>query len=139
MTEYILPFHILSLLFTLYWIFRAEKDGLAWFRGKIQTIEHSEMHRLHRYVWIGLLSLIATGFVMFWPGRAYHLSNPTFLVKMGFVGALIINSFVIDRFLKVASEQSFAQLSKAKKIGLFASAAVSGICWIGAITMGFML
>lgn len=135
----LLPLHILSLLFSLFWIFRSEKDGLAWMRGKIQTIDHAKLRRYHLFVWLGLGGLIVSGFFMFWPGRNYYFSDPTFLVKMGFVAALIINSFVIDVFLKVAAEKPFAEVSKNQKTGLFISGGASMVAWVGAITMGLML
>ncbi len=83
--------------------------------------------------------MVVTGFTMFSRDSEYLLSNPLFLVKMVFVTALVVNSFLIGSHIKVASEKPFAALSSGEKTKLIVSGIVSGVCWVGAMLIGFSL
>jgi len=58
---------------------------------------------------------------------------PTFLVKMGLVATLIINSAFIGRFMRVATERPYATLRRSERVPLFISGTISVVAWIGTI------
>lgn len=58
---------------------------------------------------------------------------------MGFVFALIINSFFIGSLMKTAFNHSFKSLALSEKLPLFISGSISGISWLGAIISAFNL
>lgn len=135
----VLPLHILSIIFTAYQIAHAEHLGLLWARGKVEKIELKLVTKYHNRTWFGFALIITTGLILFYPMREFLLSRPQFYVKMGFVAAIFINSFVVGTLLKIPTEQSFASLSLKKKTPLMISGAISTVSWLGAIAGGFFL
>ncbi|MCE9644293.1 hypothetical protein K8Q93_03585 [Candidatus Parcubacteria bacterium] len=137
----ILPVHIGILCLTALAILLADHDAFTYFRGTKQVLDRKKTMLLHRLVWIGLLGMIATGFLLFWPTRDYLLSgqSPTFFKKMFFVAVLAVNALFIGRLMNVAFERSFAALSKNEKFWLFASGAISTICWLSAAACAFYI
>lgn len=130
----------LSILFTtLAVVAFADLQGLRWALGRVSTLNTRLTRALHLLVYIGLGGMVLTGLTMFSRDSEYLLSNPLFLSKMVFVGALIVNSFLIGKHIKVASEQSFAELGGREKTKLVVSGVVSGACWLGAMLLGFSL
>jgi hypothetical protein len=55
------------------------------------------------------------------------------------VAALIINSFFVGRFAKLASERPYASLARHERLPLLISGAVSTLSWLGAIACGLLL
>jgi NhaP-type Na+/H+ or K+/H+ antiporter len=110
----------------------ADKVGFAWMSGKTKKLAPRTLHILHEVVSYALVGLIASGLYLFWPMREYLLHQNLFLLKLGFVAALVINSIVIDRLMIVAAKVPFASVSTKGKIVLFLSGALSFICWVGA-------
>lgn len=72
---------------------------------------------------------------MFWPAREAYLSYGPFLVKMGFVAIIVANAFLIGKLLSLSSERPFAALTEAEKRKLLISGALSGIGWLGALSV----
>lgn len=131
-SDYYLPLHLLTLTFVAWNIIRADHVAFTWVRGKIDTLNKDTVRFYHRNVWIGLIGMILTGLLMFWPMREYLLSRPQFYLKMAFVFTLLVNGFVIGRLQEVATKKRFKELTTKEKLPLFISGAVSSIAWIGA-------
>ncbi|HVM73939.1 MAG TPA: hypothetical protein VMU13_03635 [Candidatus Paceibacterota bacterium] len=120
-------------------ILLADSSALAWLRGKRETVDAKALFVAHWVVTIGLSGLILTGLYLFWPMRSYLLGQPLFWLKMGFVVALVINSFVIEALMNVAQVRPFNALTTAQKFPLMLSGAVSVICWAGAFLVAITL
>lgn len=138
-TDLILPFHLLVLLFSAWNIFHADHLGFSWMTGNRKVLEESDMRKYHIRVWIGLIGMMVTGFIMFWPMREYLLGRWQFLLKMSFVLALIGNGFAIGSIQKIATRKEFKNLSMREKLPLLFSGAISTIGWLGAATAAFFL
>ena len=110
-----LPIHILALIYVAWNIIHADHLGFSWMRWKISTIDKNLISKYHRGSWIGLITMIISGFFLFYPMREFLLSRPQFYVKMGFVLALVINSFVIGNLSKIPTTRTFASLSIKEK------------------------
>lgn len=134
-----LTLHLLSVLFSGCVVFLADKQGLAWMRGKSPTLDPKRLRVYHYLTWTGLGLLIVTGFFLFYPMAGYLLHNPLFIIKMLFVGVLIANGALIHSLQKVATERTFASLSFEERLPLFTSGAVSGFSWVSAFVLAFFL
>lgn len=135
-----LSLHLLSLAFTVVGIALSDKQAFAWLGGKAQTLDPALLKKYHRWVGLGLALMIATGLMLFYPQREKLLNNnPFFLAKMLAVALLVINVFVIGRFMKVATLKPYASLSAKEKIPLFLSGAISVGCWFSAATLAFFI
>lgn len=139
MSEIFLPLHLISLAFAAFYIFQADHMGFNWIRGKVDTLPKDIVKKFHNRTWVGLILMIFTGFILFWPMREYLLTRPQFFIKMGFVVALFINSFVIGILSKTSTTKTYASLSSKEKLPLMISGAVSTISWLGATGMAFFL
>jgi len=133
MQAIILPIHLSILAATLVGIALADHAAFDWFRGKKEILNIKILRRYHWWIIVGLAGMIVTGVLMAYPARDYFLGDPLFLVKMGLVGVLIVNSFVIGSIMRVASLRPYASLLVREKIPLFASGAASAVGWAGAI------
>lgn len=110
----------------------ADKLGFAWFRGKKQTLPKRTLHLLHEVMGGSLALLIASGLMLFWPMRDYLVVQPLFYLKMAFIAVLILNSFVIDRLMHLATHMPYRALPRRAKRVLMFSGALSFACWGGA-------
>ncbi len=113
--------------------------GLWWMLGKVPTLAAQKLRVLHRFVWIGLMLMLASGFTMFLSYKDFLLYTPIFFVKMFFVAVLVLNAFAIGKFVHVATEKPFGSLSKEERLPLFISGALSTLGWGGAIICGLIL
>ena len=134
-----LPLHLITLLFVAWNVAHADHMGFTWMRGKVATLDIEIVKKYHKRVWIGIILMIVTGATLFYPMREFLLSRPQFYVKMGFVLALVINSFVIGNLSKIPTTRTFASLSIKEKLLLMISGAVSTLSWLGATLGGFFL
>ena len=132
-------FHISSLVFVVVITLLADSEGFSWLLGKKEMLNEKVVHKLHKFMWLGLLLMIFTGFIMFWPLREYLLTHTPFQIKMAFVLALLINAVFIGKLSKVASEKPFKELSKKQKFLLLVSGMVSFVGWIGAIISALLM
>jgi hypothetical protein len=139
MEQLFLPLHLLSLLYVAWNIFHADHMGFTWMRGKVKVLDEAKVHTYHIRSWIGLVLMIVTGFLLFWPMREFLLTRPQFYAKMAFVVTLVCNGFLIGNLQKKATTRTFASLSAEEKIPLFLSGAVSTLSWCGAAVMAFFL
>jgi len=139
LSDLIFALHILSLAITVPGIAYADHQGFLWLRGTLETLNKNTVRRAHRWVGVGLGMLIGSGFFLFWPMREYLLATPAFYIKMAFVITLLCNSFVIERLMTIATTRPFASLSLPEKTPLYASGALSTLCWLGAFSAAFFL
>lgn len=131
--------HVAILFLTIAVILYADKQGFSWILGKDETLNKTKLEILHRLMWGGLIGMIATGVFLFWPLREFLLTQPVYYIKMFFVSVLAINAFFIGKFMNVATERQFSDLSKSERVPLFVSGAVSTVAWAGAIIGGLLL
>lgn len=131
---YLLPVHIGAFFVTIAAVVIADLHAALWVLGKIEVLPKKRMRALHLFVGYGLLVSILSGFIMFLPLQDYLLSHLPFWIKLGFVGALVINSFVISTHMNVAASRSFKSLERKERTILLISGIVSTISWIGAFT-----
>ena len=136
---YILSVHVGIVFVLVPLILWTDHLGLNWVRGKTETIDARTLQRLHRLVWAGLCGMIVTGILLAYPYTDYLFNLTPFLIKVGFVAALVVNGLVIGKLMHIATRQPFRELGKRERIPLFVSAAVSTVSWVGAILMATML
>lgn len=138
MEIFYVPLHILALLYAVWNILHADHMAFTWIRGKSTLLEEAQVAKYHRGTWIALVLVIITGSLAFFDIRA-GIVYPQFYIKMGFVLALIINSFVIGVLSKIPTKRTWASLSTQERLPLLLSGAVSTISWIGAAIMALFI
>lgn len=126
----VLNIHIASMIITIAIVLVADTMGLLWWRGKVAILPALAMKTLHWMVFVGLVVSITTGALMASTGLSYLFSQPAFVIKLGFVLTLLINSFVIHRHLSLATTQSYYDLPDKSKRTLILSGAISTTSWI---------
>lgn len=129
----LLPIHVGILLFIFWNIFKADHMGLYWILGKIEKLDAGIVKKLHVNIFYGLIGMTITGIGLFIPLREKLSASPAFKIKMAFVVVLFINSFVIHKFMPVASEKKHSELTMKEKLPLMASSVASTLSWIGAL------
>ncbi len=134
-----LVLHILSFGFVLGVTAIADKDAFQWIRGKVETLEATRMHQYHMLIWIGLITLIVSGIVLFYPMRLFLLQDLLFDVKLLFVGILVVNGILIGRLMHVALIKSFAELTGDESRALFVSGAISVMSWMCAAGIALLI
>lgn len=133
----LITIHLTILALTALVIAYADHEAFAYFRGKKPLLDKKRTTILHYLVWAGLAGMIASGLTMALPGLSYYLSEPEFLLKMGFVLVLIVNSLFITRLFPIASETPFAELPEKTKLLLLISGGASTVSWLGAFIIGY--
>lgn len=134
-----LTLHVLSVIFSFCVVIFSDKVGFSWIRGKKQTLEHKTVRMLHILTWVGLLALIITGVILFWPFKNYLLHQPLFIIKMLFVAALVVNAFLIGKLMHVATEKPFQSLTFSEITPLVLSGTISIFSWFGALIIALVL
>ncbi len=129
--------HLFALLVTFCAIVYADHEGFAYIRGKKNTLNPRRVSILHQVVLLGLIIMIVTGTMLAIPVWSFLKYETEFYIKMGFVSALVINAFVIGRFIPTATERAFATLTSHEQKILLGSGTVSVIGWIGAAVIGY--
>jgi hypothetical protein len=124
--------HIGALTFAFAGILIADHSALDWMRGKTDVAHPAAVFSAHWVVSVGLAVVVLSGLWLFWPMRAYLLTQPLFWIKMGFVAALLINSLFIEAFMHRATRYAFRDLTFRQKLPLLLSGAVSTLSWLGA-------
>ncbi len=125
------PLHISVLLFTFYWIIKSDHAGFKWILGKSETLKQTDLDKYHKFVFWGLLAMIATGLLLL-AQKPYKIDDFNFKIKMFFVFCLFINAIIIGKLMNIAAEKSFKDISKSQKFKLILSGSVSTFCWLGA-------
>jgi hypothetical protein len=120
---------------TLALVVLADTHGVLWLLGVLKTLPARRMRLFHRFIWIGLLIIIVSGFFVFLDEGSSLIFSPEFWLKMFFVLCLVINAIVIGAHMKIATNSSFSVVPMKERIALFFSGAFSTTCWIGAFVM----
>jgi cation transport ATPase len=131
--------HITAVVLTLLAVLYADEQGLQWFLGRTRVLSQKSVEVVHTLVSVGIAVIILTGGLMFIDRSSYLLSQATFLAKMCFVGALVLNGFFIGSISKLASEKAFAELTPGERMKVLVSGGVSIVGWVGAVTCGLLL
>ena len=143
MIESLFPYaykiHVTTVFILIALVVLADTLGFLWVLGKKETLDRRMLSRIHNAIWVGLGVMLLAGAIMAYPYFDYLRTLTPFLVKMGFVAALIINSFVIGKHIPITTERPYATLTREEKAPLFLSGAVSTISWAGAIIAATML
>lgn len=126
----IVTIHLVSFVWNVLVVVLADVLGLLWMLGVRKALHTRLMHALHWSVWAGLAVSITSGIVLFTEASSYLLSQPAFWVKVTFVGALVVNSFVISHHLHAATSLPFRDVTPRTKRGMLISAGVSIVSWI---------
>lgn len=140
MDDILLLLHLVILGVTALCILCADIYATPWLRGKKDTLDKKIVSRVHTTVTIGLIGMLTTGIFLFLPAREYLVfQSSAFVSKMLFVFALVLNSFVIEKYMIIATQKKFSETTKDERIVLFVSGAISVISWIGAFVSAFFL
>lgn len=131
--------HLALVIATALAVFIADEQALVWMLGKKEVLSQKVITALHLLTTFGLGGILVTGGLMFINRISYLLSEPIFIIKMIFVGALVINAFFIERLAHIAYVRSFKSLSPSEKLPLLISGGVSVSGWVGAIVCGLLL
>ncbi len=131
--------HLVTLGCTVLCILFADHQAFSWVLGHTEKLNKKTIQTVHYLTLAGLGIMILSGVAMALPMKEYLFTVPAFWIKMGFVLALIINSFFIGSLMKTAFNHSFKSLALSEKLPLFISGSVSGISWLGAIIAAFNL
>lgn len=129
--------HLLALGLSVVAIILADHYGWQYVSGKLPVLNAKKVAKYHRFVWLALISMIITGALLL-STKPRILTEFAFYVKLLMVGALIINGFFIGKLSKIATVRPYNDLTTAEKRPLIISAGVSVICWLGAMTIGFL-
>ena len=92
--------HVVILLVTIWNIFQADHLGFKWMKGVMPKLDAKVLAKYHNRVFAGLLGMIVTGVLMFIPRKDILMASLPFMIKMGMVTALMINSVVIFFLMK---------------------------------------
>ncbi len=131
--------HLTAVALTLGAVLYSDHQGFRWFVGRVETLPQKRVALLHTLVSVGIALILLTGGTMFLDRSTYLLSQPIFLIKMCFVGALVVNAFFIGSISRLASEKAFAELTPSERTKALVSGGVSLIGWAGAIACGVTL
>lgn len=137
--QFLIPAHVVFVVFSFIVIVAADKQALAWMRGTKQTLDRAMLRRFHLFTWIGLCGLIVTGAFLLVPQASYLLAQPLFIMKMLLVGVLVVNGVLIGRLMDIALTRTFASLSRRELVPLMASGAFSMIGWFGALIIALSI
>lgn len=101
--------------------------------GAVRTLPAAPLAALlEKVAGVGLLVAVGTGLLLFSVRPAAYLGNPAFLLKLGLVGAGLLNVLVLRLGPGWRALQAGAPPSAAVRIG----AALSLAVWIGALLAG---
>lgn len=131
--------HIIIVLIALSIVLKADHYGYTWMSGQESVLSEQKLSRLHTYTWVAILAVVTTGAILFLQDAEYLLSSRAFLIKMAFVGTLVVNSFSIGILKETATKSKFSDLLLKEKIPLFIAGGTSTLCWLGALTCAFFL
>ncbi len=135
----ILYVHLGTLGLVALLVLYADHQAFSWVMGHKEKLDGKAISMVHYLTLAALTVMIISGAAMAFPLKEYLLTVPAFFIKMGFVLALVINSFFIGKLLHTAVNHSYKSLAFSEKLPLFISGAVSGISWLGAVIAAFNL
>lgn len=133
----LIAIHLATLSLTAIAILYADHMGYQYFTGKRLHLNHERTVILHRIVWVGLIGMIVSGYLIAAPQWDYLRSEPVFFVKLGLVLVLVMNALVIGKMAHLTSDRAFAELPADVRRAFMISGALSAIGWIGAAVIGY--
>ncbi len=128
--------HLFTLATVALIIAYSDVQAFLYLIGRKPLLAKERVHLEHKAVWTGLMIMIATGAILLVDEGTSLLTDSVFLLKMFFVGALILNARSIGQLLPWASEKPFAELPHAIRIQMVVSGAISSGAWLGAAIIG---
>jgi hypothetical protein len=129
--------HLSVLAVTVVGILAADYRGFAYVSGIRDTLFDRTTRFLHGYIWLGLAGMVLSGVMLVLPIWEYYLSEPAFIIKLGFVGLLIWNGWMIRKLLTHSAQVPYAELPEETKRKLKRSGTLSFIGWVAATAIGF--
>lgn len=117
----------------------ADHQGMRWMSGKDGRLPVARALFLHRVVTVGLVLLLITGGLLYARAAPAYLADPRFVLKMSMLFVIIVNTYFIERFSKVASEREFTSLTSSERLPLFISGGVSFVGWVTIIICGLSI
>jgi hypothetical protein len=129
--------HVPVLLATIVVILYSDYQAWLYFSGKKKTLSPKFTFWSHRLIWVGLGGMILSGMALIAPAWQFYASDPVFYIKMWFVLVLVINAVVIGRLMLVVNTHSCKELAPALKKTLLISGFLSGVSWVGAMSIGY--
>lgn len=112
------------------------------FNKVLSTFEVYIIRFLSRVVTIALGLIVLTGLLTFLSNPEGYLASVKFLTKMTVVGILVINGYLLHKyvFTHIGDKNIFSSPKKRRlrKIG-FALGAISLVSWISALSLGILL
>jgi len=112
--------------------------GFLWIIGKLKFLKLNVLVWLHRFVFVGLFCLIATGLSMLYFNPEFF-TNYLFFIKMFFVVVLFINAFRIGHEMEIPAKKMFKDLTGSEKRKMLVVGATSFISWVLALILAGML
>ena len=131
--------HIIAVIGTGLVVLYSDEQGFLWMLGKKKVLNQKRVALLHHLVAAGLAVLLITGGLLYIQAVPYYLSDPTFIIKLIAISALILNTYAIERFSKVAISKTFSSLTSSERLPLLVSGVVSVLGWITALVCGILL
>lgn len=131
--------HVTAVFVTLALVVVADVSVVLWMIGKLATLPAKLLHALHYLIAFGLTVIIAAGIGMFSVQVDSLLNNPAFLGKIGFVVALVINSFFIARHSDAASRMRWSEVPHAERAHMIRHGIISAAGWIGAFVLAGLI
>ena len=108
---------------------------------KLSTFEVSTVRFLSHVVTFALLGIVAFGLMLFFSDPEKYLSSSKFLVKMTVIGVLVINGFLLHRFvfsnIGKRGIMTLPNYKPLRRLG-FVLGAVSVVSWISALILGLL-
>ena len=135
----LLLFHLGAMCTAVCLVFLADKDAFKWVLGKKQTLDAGSIKRLHAFTWIALIALIGSGTLLLLQNNLFLLKEPLFIIKLLFVGMLVVNGVLIGRLIPLALTRPFASLTFKEKLPLLMSGALSGVSWLSILAIAYAL
>lgn len=131
--------HVIILILTIGAVLFADHEALDYVRGKKPLLSRKRLELFHWLVWLGLGGMIVTGMFLFIPRRDYLLGDPTFYIKMAFVGFLVVNATIIGKLMHIATQKGYKELSTKERNTLVASGLISFSSWTAAVILGLLI
>lgn len=111
------------------------------FNVKLSRFEVSTIRFLSQVVTLALLAILFTGAMIFFSDPARYLASVKFLTKMTIVSVLIVNGYLLHRYvfkhIGDAGALKSTRYRRLRKAG-FALGAVSLISWVSALSLGVL-
>lgn len=131
---YVLPLHLVAFFVAITGVVLSDLHAGWWLVKGTMRLPRRRLEWLHHIVGVSLAAAVVSGALMAWPVWQFLITDLSFQIKLGLVGALILNSVFIGRHVALASEYTWCELRWSERIPLLVSGSVSTIAWVGTFT-----